>query len=183
MTDYTQLIQDQEKTGLLSTASLAPFVARWLARNPEFFARLRGKTLVDLACGPEWSSIASVAKQFGVAKYTGVDKQDFRDYLELDFSPMQVEHFPLDMLRFVSGLPHGSANFIINHVDNALLGSASMPYSYALAMEIARATEPRGLVIGANAMPLDYVELYGLTRILVPRLPPSLHVYEKPGEK
>ena len=80
-----------------------------------------------------------------------------------------------ELLAFTSRIPDGSVNFTINGIDLNLISSDR--YFEALWREIARATEPGGVVFGVNASDMDSMnELYGFERFHFG----SLNAYRKP---
>jgi hypothetical protein len=108
-------------------------------------AKLRNRALVDLGCGDEQSIEVSrkIAEMFG-AKLIVVDPHLPDCFLHVntpEFTAVRSDAF-----TYVSGLPDGSANFMMCGVDNTIIESTL--HWNGLAEEIARKTRKGGIVMG-----------------------------------
>jgi hypothetical protein len=104
-----------------------------------------------------------------------VEDPGFRELVDLEahYAPMRVSLSRGDMLEFISQL-HGPVNYIINGVDEAVLGGSlwlygdSDRYVSAVADEIARTTKPGGVVLINQCHFGPFLLERGFSRVKVP---------------
>lgn len=183
--NYEHLIQDPDE-GYGVNGKLFDSCCHWPGRVGEgkysgtrqyLVSKMKGHTLIDPGCDEGWRWMVSMAQDFGVKEYIGVDKHAFgsrcsvnsriinsvslNDTEKREYYPnIEVNLVEADMLNFISQLPENYANFTVNSIDSWVI--PSFQYQQALAREIARATMKEGLVFGFNAEILNHLEENGL---------------------
>jgi hypothetical protein len=128
----------------------------------EFLSRkLAGEVVVDLGCGNEnIPHAARFLETLGASVYIGVDRIIRNPYQTAEEHGLEKIALLLDdsdMLRFVSNLPSGSVNFMLNGIDALVftaMGGVGR-YQEHLSEEIARATKNGGLVFGRGSEPIE----------------------------
>jgi hypothetical protein len=115
--------------------------------------KLQGTTLVDLGCGDYLLSRGrTLAKEFGVSTYLGVDKAIKEGDIPNSVDGMKIFLKSEDMLVFVSKLPNNSANFMIHGIDRTILQRTE--YVDMLIQEISRAIKEDGVFFGGYSEPI-----------------------------
>ncbi len=112
--------------------------------------KLEEKVLVDIGCGTHYRDMVRLAGIYGAGKYLGADMR-VQDS-EWTHHGMGVVVARSDMLEFVSRLPSGSANFLINGID--FLGSDER-YLRLMIGELARAAYSGGVIFGRGSEPVE----------------------------
>lgn len=120
------------------------------------FGSLRGKTLIDFG-GSKGREVRNFAENLGVHLLVNVDPTHSKQELGTIFRcDLHYQKYLGDMLTVASKLPNASVNVVINGIDSNII--TEIEYHRAMAAEIARITEPGGLVFGDRSTALSYLD-------------------------
>jgi len=159
---YKDLIRKQEERDFYLPQEFSEHWGRFFKEPDDFpntyklfTERLVGNLLIDVGGGSGYSDFAH---KFGAATYINVDRDigsketPPNPLVALDDKIVDGLHIldvKSDMLDFVSHVKDDSANFMLNGIDICVIDDVE--YHKALALELARATKPGGLVFGVDS--------------------------------
>jgi len=171
--EYQKLIQKQKEYGGNYSTSHSLSWEDWAEEDEAPFLRqdiaflkqhLLGSTLIDLGAG-QAKIIEKLCKKIGVKTYARVDPfiqlQTPRDlevvditFDEIDLDTLHIINAKSDMLKFTTLMHSNSGNFVLNGMDDYVIKSEE--YKLALSEELARTTQPNGIIFGLNSEAIEY---------------------------
>jgi hypothetical protein len=92
-----------------------------------------------------------------------------------------AEYIKKDMLEYAIASKDGSANVVMNGIDQSIITSED--YAKALMAEVARLVPEGGVAMGFNSPFLSFLEKYGFEEIKVPVKDSWLKIWKKPESK